>query len=157
MPSNLLKYESEVQLLLEANTKPNKIAIILKKDIESIYNTIKRIKRKNSIKGVNKSLKKGGVNKIDIRVKRIIKRDLLRSPKKINKRILIENNLGISKRSLYNILKEQGATTNIATKKLIISKKAAKLRVIYAKEQLKKLENKEINLKKIIFLDESSI
>ena len=59
--------------------------------------------------------------------------------------------------TLNYFLKEEGATTNIATKKPIISAKSAKLRLKYAKEQLKKLENKDINLKKIIFLDESSI
>src|SRR5205085_8577281 len=88
---------------------------------------------------------------------KVIKRDIIRSPKKINKRLLVENNLGFTKRSLQRVLKEEGATTNIAAKKPLILAKSAKLRLKYAKEQLKKLENKEINLKKIIFSDESSI
>ena len=116
--------------------------------------SLKRTKRKNSVK---EKVIKTKSNKITKRVKRVIKRDIIRSPKKINKRIIIEKNLGITKRSLQRVLKEEGVTTNIATKKPFISAKLAKLRLIYAKEQLKKLENKEINLKKIIFSDESSI
>ena len=157
MTQNLLKFESEVQLLLEANTLPSSIATILKRDINSIYNTIKRIKRKNSIKVEEKISYKGRPTKITKREKRVIKRDIIRSPKKINKRLIVENNLGFTKRSLQRVLKEEGVTTNIATKKPLILAKLAKLWVIYAKEQLKKLENKEIDLKKIIFSDESSI
>ena len=154
MAPNLSKLESNVQLLLEANTSPNQIAIVLKKNKECIYNTIKRIKRKNKVKEDSIKRRK---TKITERVKRVIKRDVLRSPKKINKRLIVENNLGIAKRSLQYFFKEEGATTNIASKKPIILAKLAKLRVKYDKEQLKKLENKEINLKKIIFSDESSI
>ena len=157
MTLNLSKFESEVQLLLEANTTPNKIATILKKDIKSIYNSINRIKKKKDKKGEEIKRYKGRPTKISKREKRVIKRDILRSLKKINKRLIIENNLGITKRSLQYFLKEEGATTNIAAKKPLISAKSAKLRVKYAKEQLKKLENKEINLKKIIFLDKRSI
>jgi hypothetical protein len=39
-------------------------------------------------------------NKITKRDKRVIKRDILRSPKKTTKRLIVENNLGISKRRL---------------------------------------------------------
>ena len=157
MALNLLKFESNVHLLLKAHILPNKIATILKKDKESIYNAIKRIKRKKTIKEDSTIKKRGRESKITKRVKRVIKRDILRSPKKINKRLIIENNLGISKRSLQYIFKEEGVTTNIATKTPIISKQSAKLRLIYAKELPKKLEEKEINLKKIIFLDKSAI
>ena len=157
MTPNLSKFESKVQLLLEANNKLNKIATILKKDIIAIYNTIKRIKNKKSIKEEENSRKRGRENKITKREKRVIKRDIIRSSKKINKRLIVENNLGFTKRSLQKILKEEKVTTNIASKKPLILAKSAKLRLIYAKEQLKKLEKKEINLKKIILLDNSSI
>jgi len=122
MALNLLKFKSNVHLLLKAHILPNKIATILKKDKESIYNAIKRIKRKKTIKEDSTIKKRGRESKITKRVKRVIKRDILRSPKKINKRLIIENNLGISKRSLQYIFKEEGVTTNIATKKPIISK-----------------------------------
>ena len=157
MTPNLLKFKSEVQLLLEANNAPNKIATILKRDLDAIYNAIKRIKRKNIKTVEEKKSYKGRPRKISKREKRVIKRNILRSPKKINKRLIIENNLGITKRSLQYFFKEEGATTNIASKKPIILAKSSKLRLKYAKEQLKKLENKEINLKKVIFSDESSI
>jgi DNA-binding CsgD family transcriptional regulator len=157
MTPNLSKFESTVQLLLEANIKPKEIATILKKDIRSIYNTRNRIKVKSNKKEDSVEKKRGMKNKITKRDKRVIKRDILRSPKKTTKRLIVENNLGISKRRLQYFYKEEGATTNIATKKPFVSAKAAKLRLKYAKEQLNKLEEKEINLKKIIFSDESSI
>ena len=157
MTLNLSKFESKVQLLLEANNAPTKIATILKKDIKLIYNSINRIKKKKDKKEEEIKRYKGRPTKISKREKRVIKRDILRSLKKINKRLIIENNLGITKRSLQYVFKEEGATTNIASKKPIILAKSAKLRLKYAKEQLKKLENKEINLKKIIFSDKSFI
>ena len=134
MTPNLSKFESEVQLLLEANTLPSSIATILKRDINSIYNTIKRIKRKNNKKEGEEKSYKGRLTKISKRVKRVIKRDIIRSPKKINKRLIVENNLGFTKRSLQRVLKEEGVTTNITTKKPLILVKLAKLRLIYAKE-----------------------
>ena len=97
---NLLKVESKVQLLLEANNAPNKIATILKRDLEAMYNAIKRTKRKNIKKVEEKKSYKGRPRKISKSEKRVIKRDILRSLKKINKRLIIENNLGITKRSL---------------------------------------------------------
>jgi len=157
MAPYLSNLESNVKLLLEANSPPNKIATILKRNIKSIYNTISRIKKKSNIKERSKVIKKGVPYKITKRAKRAIKRDIIKSPKKTNKRVIIENDLGFTKRSLQRVLKEQGATTNIATKKAFISKEAAKLRLIYAKEQLKEFKKKKINLKKIIFSDESSI
>ena len=157
MAPNLSKFESDVSLLLRANTLPKEIATILNKSIGSIYNIIKRVKTKRGIKENIKGDKKSRENKITKREKRVIKRDIIRSPKKINKRLIVENNLGVSIRSLQRVLKEEGASTNIATKKPLVLAKSAKLRLKYAKEQLKKLEKKEINLKKIIFLDESSI
>ena len=57
-------------------------------------------KEKNIKKVEEKKSYKGRPRKISKREKRVIKRDILRSPKKINKRLIIENNLGITKRSL---------------------------------------------------------
>ena len=51
----------------------------------------------------------------------------------------------------------EGYTINIANKKPLVNKKNAKLRVSHCKEQLRRLKNKECNLKKIIFSDESGI
>jgi hypothetical protein len=100
MPLYLTKFESKVKLLLEAKTLPNTIATILRRDIKSIYNTISRIKKKKGLIGEVNSKKRGRQNKITTREKRVIKRDIIRSPKKINKRLIIENNLGFTKRSL---------------------------------------------------------
>ena len=100
MTPNLSKFESKVQLLLEANNAPNKIATILKRDLDAIYNAIKRIKRKNIKIVEEKKSYKGRPTKVSKRVKRVIKRDIIRSPKKTNKRLIVENNLGFTKRSL---------------------------------------------------------
>ena len=58
---------------------------------------------------------------------------------------------------MQRFLKEEGYSINVATKKPYINAKNAKLRVKYAKETIKSYINKEINLKKVIFSDESSI
>jgi len=147
--------ESKVNLLLEANTSINIISTSLKKLLSSIYNTIKRIKIKKEDKNfiINK-VKKGRIEKLKPREKRLLNRDLTRSPKKENKRLLFKNNLDISKRTLQRFLKEEDYSINISIKKRLLNAKKAKTRDIYAKKQLK---YKEINLKKIIFLDECSI
>jgi len=87
MTLNLLKFESKVERLLDANTLLSSIATILKKDIKSIYNAINRIKKKKE--GV-KNIRKAKETKITKRGKRAIKRDILRSPKKINKILIVE-------------------------------------------------------------------
>ena len=89
------------------------------------------------------------------RAKRAINRDILKSPKKTNSRLLKENNLDISKRTLQKVLKEEGWTVNISSKKPILDVEKAKMRLVYCKNQLKNLSN--INLRKIIFSDESGI
>ena len=71
----------------------------MKKSKDSIYNTIKRIKRKEKNFNIER-VKAGRVSKVTSREKRVINRDLTRSPKKVNKRLLLENSLKISKRSL---------------------------------------------------------
>ena len=157
MALNLSNFEEKVNLLLLAKTIPKVIATTLKKPLTSIYNSIYRIKqKKRSLINFNR-VKASRVSKLNSREKRAINRDLLLSPKKTNKRILFENSLKISTRSLQRVLKEEGYTINVATKKPYVDAKNAKLRVKYAKERLKSYKNKEIDLKKVIFSDESSI
>ena len=157
MALNLLNFEEKVNLLLLAKTIPKVIATTLKKPLTSIYNSISRIKRKNRSLINSNRVKAGRISKLNSREKRVINRDLLLSPKKTNKRILFENSLKISTRSLQRVLKEEGYTINVATKKPYVDAKNAKLRVKYAKETIKSYKNKEIDLKKVIFSDESSI
>ena len=45
----------------------------------------------------------------------------------------------------------------MANKKALVNRERAIKRVRYYKEQLRRLKNKEFNLKKIIFLDKSGI
>ena len=157
MAPNLSELEKNVELLLRAKNPPKLIATTLKKPLTSIYNTISRIKRKKSYLINPKGVKVGRISKLNLREKRVINRDLLQSLKKINKRILFENSIEISTRGLQRFLKEEGYSINVASKKPYIDVKNAKLRVKYAKESLKSYKNKKINLKKVIFLDESSI
>ena len=155
MVPQLSDLELKVNLLLEANTSISTISTILKKPRESIYNTIKRINRKKQANNsILNRVKKGRIDKLSPREKRAINRDLTRSPKKENKRLLFENNLEISKRTLQRFLKEEDYSINVATKKQILNAKKAKNRNTYAKNELKK---KEINFNKVIFLDECSI
>jgi transposase len=155
MALKLSKFESEVNLLLEAKTTTSIIATTLKKSLKSIKNTQQRIKRKKENSFNLERARKGPISKITPRTKRVINRDLTRSPKKENKRLLLENNLPIKKRALQRLLKEEGYSINTSSKKPIINKENAKKRLIYAKEQDKNI--KKINLNKIIFSDESAI
>ena len=65
----------------------------------TIYNTIYRIKKKKEELELKRA-SRGRIEKLLTRERRIVNRDLTRSPKKVNKRLLIENNLSISKRIL---------------------------------------------------------
>ena len=101
MVPQLSDLESKVDLLLEANTSISTISTTLKKPRESIYNTIKYINRKKKANNsILNRVKKGRIDKLSPREKRAINRDLTRSPKKENKRLLFKNNLEISKRTL---------------------------------------------------------
>ena len=102
----------------------------------TIYNSITRIKKNSYLNSPNR-VKTGRIPKLNLREKRQINRDLLLSPKKSNKRLLFENTLGVSTRSLQRFLKEEGYSINIATKKPYITLKNAKLRVKYTKEAIK--------------------
>jgi hypothetical protein len=99
--------------------------------------------------------KRGGIQKLSSREKRVIIRDLTRSPKKVNKRLLIENNLPITKRTLQRFLEKEDYSVNISKKKPFLNKEKARRRLKYCKEQQKNLKN--INFNKVIFSDGSAI
>ena len=100
MTLKLLEFKEKVSTLLLENNSITSISTILEKPSKSIYNTISCIKRKNNIPLPTISSKVGSSFKITKRTKRAINRDLTSSPKKINKRILEENSLDLSTRSL---------------------------------------------------------
>ena len=157
MVENLSKFEQNVYLLHSANTPISTIVSILKKNSISINNALYRIKKKLTNPPPIKRVNRGRISKVSLRTKRQINRDLERSPKKTNKRLLLENNIPISNRALQRLLKEEGWIIKIANKKAFLDKKKALKRVSYCKEHLRKLKNQEFNLKKIIFSDESGI
>ena len=147
--------EAEISRLLDAKIAIKNISTLLNKPPRAIYDAIYRIKKKKKEKNLEKRASIGRVSKSTKRTKRAINRDLTRSPKKTNKRLLKENNLNISTRSLQRLLKEQGYSCNVANKKPILNSLKAKNRLNFAKEQLKGIEN--IDFSKIIFSDESGI
>ena len=100
MPKNLSKFESEVHLLYLAKTPTSTITTIPKKNIKAIYNAIKRIKKKESTPPSISRVIEARITKLNSREKRQLNRDLTRSPKKTNKRLLLENSLNISLRGL---------------------------------------------------------
>ena len=155
MSSNLSKFKSKVHLLYSANISLSTITTVLNKDYKSIKNALNWIRTKHSNPLFISRVIEGRITKLNLREKRVINRDLLLSPKRINKRILFENSLETSTRGLQRFLKERGYSINVATKKPYIDVKNAKIQVKYAKETLKSYINKEINLKKVIFSDES--
>lgn len=154
MAKTLSNNETEVNLLLLANLPYDEIATTLNRSYLSIKNTASRIRKKKSLGEALEGRKRGRKSVLNPRIKRAIKRDIIRSPKEQNSRILLENDLSISRSTLQRQLKEEGFTINIASKKAYISKKAASTRLKYAKEMLKK---KDIDLRKVIFSDESAI
>jgi len=94
MAPEFLNLELKINLLLEANTSINIISKILKKSSKSIYNTIQCINKKKKLNyPILNRVKRGRIKKISPREKRVINRDLTKSPK-------MENNLDISKRTL---------------------------------------------------------
>jgi len=155
MSLKLSKYEQEVLSLLLENYSISSISTTLDRPSSSISNTIKRIKRKNNTPLPTISPKLGPSFKITKRTKRAINRDLTRSPKKTNKRIIEDNSLDLSTRSLQRFLREENYSINTSKKKQLLNAKKAKNRFLYAKETLKNI--KKINFNKIVFSDESAI
>ena len=155
MSLKLSKYEQEVLSLLLENYSISSISTTLDRPSSSISNTIKRIKRKNNTPLPTISPKLGPSFKITKRTKRAINRDLTRSPKKTNKRIIEDNSLDLSTRSLQRFLREENYSINTSKKKQLLNAKKAKNRFLYAKETLKNI--KKINFNKVIFSDKSAI
>ena len=155
MPSKLSLFEEQVNSLQEENNSITTISTILRKPSKSIYNTLQRIKKKKNNSLLLETPKTPRVSKITKRVKRVINRDLTRSLKKTNKRLLYKNNLNISTRSLQRVLKEEEYSINTAKKKQLLNNFKAKNRLLYAKKTIKNIKN--INFNKIIFLDKSAI
>ena len=100
MSRNLLKFKKEVYTLSLQNKSTSTISTILEKPYKSIYNTLQRIKKKKDTIIPLSTPKLGRPTKVSKRTTRVVNRDLERSPKKTNKRILEENNLDFSTRSL---------------------------------------------------------
>ena len=102
--------------------------------IIDIENTIKRIKnKKEANNSILNKVKKGRIEKLKLREKRLLNKDLTRSPKKENKRLLFENNLDISKRILQRFLKEEDYSINIFIKKRLLNAKKRKLEIFILK------------------------
>jgi transposase len=155
MSAKLSNFEQQVNTLLLKNISTSSIRTILDRPSSSISNTITRIKKKNNAIPPTIKPKVGRSFKITKRTKRAINRDLTRSSKKTNKRLLVENSLDISTRSLQRLLREEGYSITTAKKKSILDAPKALNRLVYAKQTLKNIKN--INFNKVIFSDESAI
>ena len=155
MEPKFSKFESEIQQLLDLNISIKNIVKYYNKPAESIYNAIKRIKKKKKdIKKLERA-SRGRILKLTPRAIRALNRDITKSPKKTNKRLLNKDNLDISTRTLQRVLRSEGWSITTSQKKRILNAERAKARLKYAKTKLKELSN--INFKKIIFSDESGI
>ena len=155
MSQKLSKFEAEISRLLNADTPIKSIIKYFKKPPRSIYDAIYRIKKKkNNINNIERASKRH-ISKLSSRAIRAINRDIIRSPRKTNKRLLQENSLDISTRTLQRALKSEGWSINICSKKSILNAEKAKNRLDYAKRRLKELSS--IDFSKIIFSDESGI
>jgi transposase len=155
MSRNLSKFKKEVYTLSLQNKSTSTISTILEKPYKSIYNTLQRIKKKKDTIIPLSTPKLGRPTKVSKRTTRVVNRDLERSPKKTNKRILEENNLDFSTRSLQRLLRVEKYSLNTLKKKQLLNAEKASNRKKYAKKTLKIIRS--INFNKVIFSDESSI
>src|SRR3954466_926944 len=105
MSVKLSKFEKEVYTLSLQQLSTSTISTILEKSSRSITDALQRIKKKKSTSIPLSKPKLGRPSKISKRATRVVNRDLERSPKKTNQRILEENNLDFSTRSLQRLLK----------------------------------------------------
>ena len=80
MEPKFSKLEAEVDLLLRANNSPSTIISTLKRSSKTIYNTISRVKKKKDNISPLSRVKASRVSKLSSREKRVILRDLERSP-----------------------------------------------------------------------------
>jgi hypothetical protein len=140
MLTQLSKFETEVHTLYLQNKSISSISTTLENSSHSITNTLYRSKQKNKTILSNLQRKLGRPTKITKRIKTLVNRDLTRSPKKTNKRILEENSLGLSTRSLQRLLREENYSTNTAKRKPLLNRKKATNRLVYTKQTLKNLK-----------------
>ena len=155
MVSKLSKYEEQVYTLSLQQHSTSAISTILEKSSRSITDAIQRIKKKKNTSATLSKPKLGRPSKISKRATRVVNRDLERSPKKTNRRILEENNLDFSTRSLQRLLRAEKYSISTAKKKQLLNREKALLRKRYVKKTIKIL--KSIHFNKVIFSDESSI
>ena len=133
MSTKLSTFEKDINTLYLQNKSISSISTTLEKSSRSITNTLYRIKQKNKASLPTLQPKLGRPIKITKRIKTIINRDLIRSPKKTNKRILEENSLDLSTRSLQRLLREENYSINTSKKKPLLNGKKATNRLVYAK------------------------
>ena len=155
MLSKLSKFEKQVYTLSLQQHSTSAISTILEKSSRSITDALQRIKKKKNTSTTLSKPKLGRPSKISKRATRVVNRDLERSPKKTNRRILEENNLDFSTRSLQRLLRSEKYSISTAKKKQLLNQEKALLRKRYVKKTIKIL--KYIHFNKVIFLDESSI
>ena len=155
MDQKFSKFETQIKAFLDANTPIKNIINYYKKNPRSIYNAIYRVRKKIKDISQQERASSGRYPKLSSRDLRAINRDITKGSRKIKKRLIRENNLNISIRTLQRALKDQGWVINISKKKQILNKEKARKRLYYAKKQLKELTN--INFRKIIFSDECGI
>jgi hypothetical protein len=97
--------------------------VTLEKSSRSITNTLYCIKQKNKAILPTLQPKLDRPTKNTKRQKTIVNRDLTRGPKKTNKRILEENSLDLSTRSLQRLLREENYSINTSKKKPLLNYK----------------------------------
>jgi hypothetical protein len=94
-------------------------------------------------------VRKGRIEKLSSREKRRINRELTKYPKTINRRLIVDNSLTISTRSLQRFLSKEVYSVYVANKKPIISRDSARKRLLYVKKIPKEIENR--GLDRIVF------
>ena len=123
MEPKFSNFKEKILNFLKENKSISTISSILNKPTKLIYNAIQRIKiKKNNILTIKK-VNNSRILKISPRTTRAINRDLTKSPKKENKRLLIENNFSLSKRTLQRFLRKENYFVNTTFKKPYLNKK----------------------------------
>ena len=84
MDPKFSKFEAEINRFLEAKIPIKNIIDHYQKKPESIYNAIKRIKRKKVNIICQERARRGRNQELSDRAKRAINRDITRSPKRLN-------------------------------------------------------------------------
>ena len=100
MDPKFSKFESQIKAFLDTNTSIKNIINYYNRPLKSIYDAIYRIKKKINNISQQKRASLGRKSKVSPRAQRGLNRDIIKSPKKTKKRLLRENNLDISTRTL---------------------------------------------------------